>query len=67
MSCGIASHCQEGKKCDHVDEELIFNEEENEHVTTEQSESNDEQTDGDGEWNAKDTDEEYFSFEEEEN
>ena len=59
-------HCMSlsgGEECDHVHEELKANDEENEHITTERSESNEEQADGDGEWNT-DTDEEYFSLEE---
>ena len=63
-------HCKSlsgGEECDHVNEEQEANDKENEHVTTEGSESNEEQADGDGEWNTKATDEEYFSFEEEEN
>ena len=63
-------HCKslsEGEECDHVGEELKANDEENEHVTAEGSKNNEEQADGDAEWNTKDTDKEYFSFEKEEN
>ena len=52
------------EQCDHVDEEQKNNEE-SEHITAEGSEINEEQADGDRQWNTKDTEEEYVSFEEE--